>query len=71
MPHDAIEGARYRDDVFDDEFVLTDVEPESFDSHDDEEIELTLEYDEVGTVTVDLAQFRRDASIEVIEVPEE
>lgn len=65
---DAIVGARYHDSVFDDDFEIVDIEPDEFDSHDPTEITVTLKYDGMGTVTIDLAQFRNEYGIELLSI---
>lgn len=71
MPDDAIIGATYYDEVFDSEFEITSIEPEEKDSHDPEEIVLTMEYAALDlSIEVDLEQFREDESIEIVSVPE-
>jgi hypothetical protein len=66
---DAIIGATYRDDVFDDEFEIVDIEPDEFDSHEPSDIVLTLEYDSGATIQIDLEQFREDYGIELLDPP--
>lgn len=68
MSDDAIVGARYEDEVFNDEFEITDIEPEAYDSHEPEDIVLTLEYDSMGTIQIDLAQFRDEYGLHLLEV---
>lgn len=70
MPDDAITGATYYDSIFQSSFEIVDIEPDEYDSVDPEEITLTLEYETVGTVTIDLEQFRDDEDIELVDVPE-
>lgn len=65
MTDDAIEGARYRDTVFGDEFVIESVEQTGSGSED---IELSLQYDgELESITITLDQFRTESGHELID----
>lgn len=70
MTRDAIEGARYYDAVFDDEFVITNVESDVEEGAEPDEIDVTLAYEAWGEeMEVTLEQFREDDDIEVLSVP--
>lgn len=71
MAQDAIVGARYRDDTFDAEFTISEIASEG-EVPDDDDIEVVLDYDEPEMeITVTLAQFRREDSIELLDVPDQ
>lgn len=63
----AFDGARYSDTVFDDKFTITDIEPEK-ETADASEIELTLEYDRLGEMTVNLEVFQHEDGIELLSI---
>lgn len=70
MTRNAIEGARYRDDLYDDEFVIESIDPDKDSVNDPSEIELTLVYDgQIGEITVTLEQFRNERTIYVSKIP--
>lgn len=67
MANDAIVGASYEDRVYDDEFTIIAVESES-EAADDDEIDVTMEYERLGEITVTLEQFRAQDDIDLIGV---
>ena len=68
MPEDAIVGATYEDRVYDDTFTIVEVSSES-ESADEDEIDVAMEYERLGEITVTLEQFRAQDDIDLLGVP--
>lgn len=68
MVDEIIEGARYEDRTFDDEFVVADVDSDGR-VESDEDVVVTVEYDEMGEMELTLDMLVDDETIEIVEVP--